>query len=151
MPKPANYIFILWGDSFEEAVAAIFVSELREAGLRVKVVSVSRQQTPGAHGLTLVPDLTLTQAIPLARQTSCVIIPCELRVLQHLKNDPRLREFFSLARTNQARILIGSLSGSEVEAFEYLSLSPEAVTVYPANEDLVEFARRLAGSLAILR
>ena len=147
MPKSKPYVLILWGDNFEETVAAIFVSQLREAGLRVKVVSVNRQQTCGAHGLALVPDLTLTQAMPLAQQTACVIVPCEFRVMQHLKQDPRLREFFDLARSHQAKVVIGPLHDSHAEDFEPLPLSPETVTIYPAAEDLVEFARQVAGSL----
>ncbi len=67
--------FVLWADRFDETLAALFVAELRKAGLRVKLVSLVGQPSSGAYGLTLVPDLTLEQALPMAHQASCVVIP----------------------------------------------------------------------------
>ena len=149
MHKPRRYVFVLWGDNFEEVTAAIFISELREAGLRVKMVSLNSQQTSGAHGLALVPDLTLTQALPLARQTICVIIPCALRVVQYFKHDPRLHEFFSLVQANDAPIFIGSLNGSAAQDLEALSLAVDRVYVYPLDTDLIDFSQQIAEMLLV--
>jgi hypothetical protein len=151
MPKPTPYIFILWADHFEEVVATIFVTELRQAGLLVKVVSLNRLPTPGAHGLALVPDMTLDQALPLAAQTTCLVIPSPLRTLQHLKRDPRLSRFFSLAQANQAKFIIGPLSCHPQEELALFALTPEVVTVYPATcEEVVGFAQRLAREMNLI-
>ena len=56
MSKPDNYIFVLWADKFEEVTATVFITELRKAGLRAKLVGLTRQQTSGAYGLALAPD-----------------------------------------------------------------------------------------------
>ena len=38
-----SHIFVLWGNGFDEAMTAIFVTELRRAGLRVKVVGLTQR------------------------------------------------------------------------------------------------------------
>lgn len=143
-----RYVLVLWGDKFEETAATIFVSELRKAGLRVKVVGLTRQQTKGAHGLGLIPDITLEQALPLAHRTACVVLPCTLPVAQHLKNDPRLHDFLIRADANQARFVVGQLTETDLADLD-LGLTIEQVTMYPESEDLVEFARDVASSLSL--
>jgi hypothetical protein len=147
MPKSRDYVFVLWGDKFEEATATIFVTELRKAGLRVKVVGLTAQRTSGVHGLALVPDLTLDQALPLAAEAICLIIPYTSRGIKRLKNDPRLRKFFSRARTNRAKIVIGQLNGIDI-AEVGLFPSTNNLLIYPDSEGLVGFARELAGMLS---
>ena len=151
MSNSNGYIFLLWGERFEEAVATIFVTELREAGLRVKMVGLTLRRISGSHGLVLVPDLTLDQALPLATQATCLVIPHSTYGLKRLKNDPRLREFFDQALANQARLVLAQLNETDLADLG-LSHMPavEQVMVYPVNSiKLVEFARQLANSLRV--
>ena len=145
MPHAKAYVFVLWAHQFEEATATIFVSELRRAGLRVKVVGLTQRRSAGVCGLALLPDLTLEQALPLASHTLCLVIPCTSPAAKRLKNDPRLADFFGQAHANQAKFVIGPLD--EVD----LNLFPPAIdkiTIYPGSEDLIEVARGLARSLS---
>jgi hypothetical protein len=148
VPKFHDYVFVLWGDKFEEAIATIFVTELREAGLRVKVVGLTPQRISGLHGLALVPDLTLDQALPLASQAMCLVIPNAASGLKRLKNDPRLREFFAIARANRAKFIIGSSGQADLADLGLGPIAEESLVVYPEHEGLVEFARELGGSLS---
>ncbi len=148
MSRLNDYIFVLWANKFEEATAAIFVTELRKAGLRVKVVGLTGRQTGGAYGLALSPDFTLEQALPLAANTSCLIIPCPLQIAKRLKNDPRLPDFIGQVRSNKAQFVIGQLNGADPLDLGLFSLSPDELTVYPASDDLLEFARQMASSLS---
>ncbi len=142
-----DYIFVLWGNDFEEAAASIFVSELREAGLRVKVVGLTAQRINGCHGLGLIPDMTLEQALPLASQTRCLIIPNTATSLKRLENDPRLRNFCDQAQANEAMFVIGDLHQIESMDLGFFSGTfPELVT-YPDGEELVTFAREMAERL----
>ena len=106
MSKPHSYILLLWAAGFDEAAASIFVTELRQAGRQVKVISLTRRQTRGAHGLALVPDLTLSQAFPLLPQTSHLIIPADSLHLHRLANDPSLVDFLEQARGHDISILL---------------------------------------------
>ena len=143
-----EYIFVLWADNFEEVAATVFVSELREAGLRVKIVGLTGPRSRGSHGLVLVPDLTLDQALPLACQASCLVIPCLASNFKGLKNDPRLPKFFEQIQLVQACFVI-----NEGFLAELLNLTsgpdtrPERLLVYPDNQEMVSFARSLIGLL----
>lgn len=149
MSKSGDYIFVLWGERFEEVAATIFVATLREAGLRVKVVGLTPPRISGSHGLMLVPDLTLDQALPLATYTVCLIIPHTPYGLKYLNNDPRLRQFFREVLTGHARLVIAELNKGDLTAVEFLWASTSAhIMAYPVKpEDVVEFVRQLADSL----
>jgi putative intracellular protease/amidase len=148
MSKKQKQVLVLWGDKFEEATAALFVSELRKVGLRVKVVGLTPPKIRGAYGLALEPDLTLDQALPLATKTTCLVIPHSLPGLKRLKNDPRLEQFFDQALQKRAKIIIGSLNGSEITELDlWPAEAVELVSVYPEDEAVVAFARDLANSL----
>ena len=99
-----DYIFVLWASEFEETTATIFVTELRQAGLPVKIVGLTRRISKGAHGLALVPDITLEQAIPLASQ------PFMVREV----SDPNSRE---LCHRWATMLLFSVVCGLEVQSF----------------------------------
>ena len=145
-----DYIFVLWGEQFEAVSAAIFVTELREIGLRVKLVSFNRTRITGTHGLTLYPDLILEQALPLANKTIAVIIPCGSLGTKPLENDPRLADFFHEAYESSAQFVIGQqLKTSYLADINLLPPEQDVVITYPDDsEDLVVFARQLAISLS---
>lgn len=149
MTKSNHYIFVLWGHNFEEHIATTFITQFREAGLLVKVVGVTPGQISGAHGLILAPDLMLSRAMPLAAQAICVVIPAAGCNLASLKNDPRLIEFFRLARSNGAKFVVGALNEADFKHLELLSLAPEEVLVYPASDELVEFARQVVRLMVV--
>ncbi len=148
MSKIHNYVFVLWGEKFEEDTAAIFVTELRKAGLRVKVVGLSPPHINGAHGLALVPDFTLDQAMSLADRTTCLIVPYKSRGIKRLNNDPRVYRLFARALANQSRFVFGPTKNGDIAES---GLLPESATdnviIYPERENVVEFARELAGLL----
>lgn len=147
MAKYQPYVFVLWGEGFREVEAAIFVTKLREAGLRVKVVGLTPYQPSGAYGLALVPDLSLDQALPLAARAIGVIIPATLPGLKRLQNDPRAGDFFRQADLHQARFILGAMDQTEVARLEWFPFSEERVTFYPPCENLVVFAQELATQL----
>jgi 4-methyl-5(b-hydroxyethyl)-thiazole monophosphate biosynthesis len=148
MTERRGYIFVLWANNFEEVAAAVFVSELREAGLRVKIIGLTGPHSRGAHGLGLVPDLTLDQALPLACQTSCLVIPGPASSFKSLKNDPRLHRFFEQVRSVQPWFVISSTFPTESFSHGVWPFpEPELLLVYPDNQEMVKFARDLVGLL----
>ena len=149
MSKYRDYVLVLWGDEFEEVAATIFVTGLREAGLRVKVVGLTPPHIAGAHGLALVPDLTLDQALALAEHAICVVIPYASPGFKRLKNDPRIPALLSQAQANQAKVILGPLHEADLAQSGLLLVSPEQVIVYPDNGALMEFVHKLGGSLGL--
>jgi hypothetical protein len=138
-----KYIFVLWGESFDEAIATIFITELRKAGLRVKLLCLSGQRAAGMHGLQLGCDVSLTQALPLVADTLCVVVPCSAGSLRRFANDPRLVDFLVDAQQHGARLIVGQGLDTEtgLPGDPLLALTPE---VCPSDEALIEFVRGLA-------
>jgi 4-methyl-5(b-hydroxyethyl)-thiazole monophosphate biosynthesis len=148
MIERQGYVFVLWANNFEEVAATVFVSELREAGLRVKIVGLTGPNSRGTHGLGLVPDLTLDQALPLACQTCCLVIPGPASSFKTLQNDPRLHRFFEKVRSVQAWFVISSTFPTEAFSRGVWPFpEPEWLLVYPDNQEMVKFARDLVGLL----
>lgn len=149
-------VFVLWGSNFDEVTATIFVTELRQAGLRVKVIGLDGSSPAGAHGLALVPDMPLSKALPLAERATCVIIPSALSLWLRIQDDPRVETFLQRSWANQAMFVIGSEGGTCADHHivpsgqSHALLPPDAAVIeYPDCESLPRFARSLADSLSI--
>jgi putative intracellular protease/amidase len=145
MSRSDDHIFVFWGNGFDEATAAIFVTELRRIGLRVKVVGLTQRRSNGACGLALVPDLTLEQALSLANRTTCLVVPYTSSGRNRLGNDPRLKEFFQQAHANDAKFVIGQL---DQESLDLFPPTIDKVIVDLGSEELIKDARSLAWSLS---
>ena len=138
-------ILVLWGDNFDEAAAAIFVTELREAGLPVKIVSLTVHQPKGKRGLTIRPDLTLDQALPLVAKTGCIIIPSDSRWEDRYGHDPRLSDLCTRANSHQAKFVL-----SKRDRPGKLVLVPQDcnnILIYPDKSDLLPFVQDLVTRL----
>ena len=150
----SQYIFVLWGSNFNEAVAAIFVTELRQAGLRVKVVGLDGELPVGSHGLALSPDMPLSQALPLASRALCVIAPCDAQQWRHIQHDPRLTDFLVQVQQHGGWLITDPVQ--QEYAISWTVHQPKT-DVHPADSatvinhtssaQLTPFVRQLAGSL----
>ncbi len=137
---------VLWGAHCDEAAAAVFISSLRTAGLRVWVVGISGRRIAGAHGLRLQPDLTPLQALPLVAQTLCVLLPCADPWLTHLHNDPNVAALLTQAQQVQALFVISPALAYQAKQVPDPIHLQEAV-IYPHGDGLFAFAATLAATL----
>jgi len=149
MTKTQGYVFVLWANRFDETTAAIFVTELRKAGLRVKLVSLAGQPTPGAYGLSLVPDMTLEEALPLANQAVAVILPCNAQQMKRMQSDPRLVGFMQVTHEANAQIVVNQALVDNSGVAPHL-LPPNRLIMYQAGDDILLFVQRLGISLNTL-
>jgi len=108
-------IFVLWGEHFDEAAAVLVITSLRAAGLRVKVVGLGGRCVKGMHGLGLLADLTLDQALAQADQARCVVIPCTPQRFQRARDDPRVGEFLNRTVGAGARFVVGLRDSRDVD------------------------------------
>jgi hypothetical protein len=138
-------VLVLWGQGFDEITASIFVVELRRAGIRVKLMGLNSRQIAGQHGLALVPDLTLGQALRRANRTRCLILPAPVAAIKQFSYDPRLAELLGLAASNQALLVMDSLPTHDLLLSNPLLQSfPNVlanVLAYPSFEELVSFVQ----------
>jgi len=149
MPSGSPIIFLLWGHYFDEIVAAIFVSELRQAGLCVKVLGLEGRPLVGVRGLVLTPDLSLGQLPRFLQRTFAIIVPCALEQLLHYAHDPRLVHFFQEAQRRQVHFVTShrlstAAAGNRDLAAVALALPIPSCLAYPDLPYLVPFVRTLA-------
>ncbi len=133
---------VLWGAACDEAVAAIFVTGLRSAGLRVWVVGVSGRRVAGAHGLRIQPDLLPQQALALVKQVGCVVIPCAELLLARFQDDPSVDALLRSTAEAQAQFVVPATCTQPVLAYT------TALLIYPSVERLVPFVAMLAETIA---
>lgn len=105
MSKSEQGSFVLWGRGFEEMMAVVFITILRRANRCVKLVGLTQRPTGCAYGLTLIPDISLDEALLLAANAIWVIVPYQSGRLGQIQVDPRLPDFFRAA--GHARFITG--------------------------------------------
>lgn len=140
---------VLWGEQCDEVAAVLFVTTLRAVGLRVWIVGISGRRNNGAHGLALVTDMALDEALLLAPQTVAVIIPGSTEQWEHFLNDPRLVEFLVNCARHRAHLLTATskLSVEEILEGRGVTVLQNPVAYYPVGSDLHTFAEHFAIAL----
>ena len=146
--RATNYTFVLWGEQFDEATAAIMTTKLRQAGLCVKLVGVAGRRPIGRNGLALYPDMVLGEALDVAEQAICVVLPCSATILKFVEIDPRIADFFKKTHSNGARFIVSDTNSIEQTSLEQLSLSDEDAATYESTHDIIAFADDLAADLS---
>lgn len=150
MTTSCHTVLVLWGKGFDEIAAAIFVAELRRLGKRVKLVGLNSQHLAGQHGVALVPDLPLGQALRSANEICCLIVPAPLAALRQFSYDPRIAELLGLATDSQALFVVHHTQRHK-EGDDFTESSPfqlppflvpsENVLAYPPAEELLTFVQ----------
>ena len=125
-------------------MTVIFISELRRAGLCVKIVGLTQRLVQSANGIVIGVDLTLEQARLLASDVICIIVPATTLSSQQLKRDPRLATFLQQAQVNQAKFVISDL---EIADLGLTSTNLDLLIVQAEGENLIRVARQFAASL----
>lgn len=147
MTKTKDHCFVLWADRFDEVAATVFVAELRQAGLRVKLVGLPGPSFVGVHGLALTPDLTLDEALALAERAACIVLPCDSPAGGRIVHDPRLWELLDLASAQQAPIIAGPALAEILETPG--NGAPRGIAAYRRGQNIYRQARRLALQVAV--
>ncbi|NLF35257.1 MAG: DJ-1/PfpI family protein, partial [Clostridiales bacterium] len=88
-------VYILLGDGFEEMEAVVPADLLRRAGRDVALVGLEEGPVTGGHGITVVPDLTLSQVDP--EQIEMLVLPGGMGGVESIQMN-----LFALALIQQA-------------------------------------------------
>ena len=68
--------YVLWGEYYDDLLATIFASALRQGGWRTRLVGLHGATHTGRHGNTLVADIALGEALRSNEAIVCVLAPC---------------------------------------------------------------------------
>jgi hypothetical protein len=99
--KYAGCAYVLWGEYFDDVIATLFASALRQGGWRTRLVGLQGATHMGQHGNTLVADIALGQALRSRDPILCVVAPCTPEQLD-TQRDARLGELLERAARQQA-------------------------------------------------
>lgn len=81
-------VLVPLAEGFEETEAITIIDLLRRGGIEVTTAGLDNQPVRGSHGITVVPDTTLDQA--LKADYDMVALPGGLPGADNLENDPRI-------------------------------------------------------------
>ncbi|MBX3011246.1 MAG: hypothetical protein KF832_07050 [Caldilineaceae bacterium] len=142
--KKGRYTFVFWGTSFDETAAVVFTAGLRQQGLLVKVVGLVGPQAAGFHGVALSSDLTLSEALLLAEQAICVVLPCSAAAFLRIEDDPRVAVFLQAAATNRALFVVRERTIMQLTRLEQQATLLSATIDYASQPNLLKVAHALA-------
>lgn len=85
-------VLMLIADGFSETEAVVILSALRKAGIYAKSAGLTSGLINGAHGIPIMPDLTLADLERSIDPTSIsmIVLPLGERNLSNLETDPRV-------------------------------------------------------------
>lgn len=95
---PPYQAIILIANRFDEEYVVHSLCQLRDAGLRVGVVSTRSGTVRGNHGLSIVPDLTISRIEN--KSDYALIVPGDKQCIASLLADPRVCHL--LEKTNRS-------------------------------------------------
>lgn len=139
MSAAQREVWVLWAERFDEATAALFVTEMRAAGLRTRLVSLGGRVAAGSHGLALVADWSLEEALAHRQDVACLVIPAAKEGWQRLTNDPRVNTLMDRLTSGDAALVVGPPEAASLAQRAGLSWQ-----TYALGPELVETARRCA-------
>ena len=125
--RASPLVFVLWGEYFDEAATILFVTTLRSLGVRVKIVGLHGACVKGEHGVKLLADITLDEALEQAAQVVGVIVPSVTSEQPWWCNDPRLLRLVEILQQKKARWIITAHT------------PPLSIHVLPDDSSLVEW------------
>lgn len=146
--KPNHPVaFVFWGNQFDEMLAVLYLTQFRQAGVATQLIGLTGKLAWGQHGMPLATDSTLGDALPLAPNAACVIIPCHSPILGQIDTDPRVRIFLQRAAENDAQFITGRVDGTDLEIFP---VAKHRVQVLVHESTLIDDVRRLSSYLALM-
>ncbi len=146
MPDP-GMVLVLWSDHFDEVAAAALVTAFRRAGIRARLVGLQQGGVRGSSGLTLIPDMTLEQALQLVERVLLVAIPASAGAVELLDNDPRVRELLAQTYARQATVVTSIEAAPTVAALLGNPAGELPIHTYAADLDFTDAVESLIAAI----
>ncbi|MBX7081663.1 MAG: DJ-1/PfpI family protein [Nannocystaceae bacterium] len=123
-------VAVLLAPGFEEIEAVTVIDVLRRAGIEVTTLAVREREVPGAHGITVVADATLTDAG--ARAFAWVVLPGGLPGATTLRDDPQVQAFVRAQHRRGGEL--AAICAAPIALAQADVLHGRRVTSYPGFE-----------------
>lgn len=141
---PLSTVLVLCCFRCDEIAVVTFVSLLRQAGVRVKLVGLDGLACVGRSGIIVKSDRILDGAIQANERIAAIILPVELQLFQRFANDGRLIDLWQKANFPLTFAPERTLD----LLLALLSTAPESSTPpsfsYGLQDDLTEVVAQLA-------
>ncbi len=102
-------VLVVMTNGFDEAETITMISILRQAGLCVKSMGLASGLVGSAHGLWIMPDITLSDLDDLVKTKfiRLVVLPENEQSLARLETDPRIHKILRQVVTQKGQIAVG--------------------------------------------
>ncbi len=138
-------IYILIAPGFDEEFVASFLSQMRAAGLKVRLVGTSAGLISGQRGLTVRPDCSLNQLELQTEAPGLILLPGNLQAASELAADPRVHQLIRLTLRQSGYVAMTRTAESVLAAQPPFS----GVGVVPQGDlDSHEFISQLVKGVA---
>lgn len=138
MLSTLSQVLVLWGPHFEEAVTVALVVAFRQLGYPVALVGVGGRPRRGGHGLSLQPDIYLTDALALAPRTGFLVLPCTSANFSDLARDLLIQELLHSVWQNHARLIV-----IDPKVAQLVGAPPGQVQLFPGLWEATAFVNGL--------
>ena len=133
-------VYIFLADGFEEIEALTQVDYLRRAGIEVKTVGVTGKTVHGAHGISVLSDITEKDVV-LDEDLSMVILPGGIPGVPNLSKSETVIDALEYAYKNDK--FIAAICAAPTLVAKYGYLEGKNAVCYPSMEDELYGANRV--------
>ena len=123
-------IYVLLAEGFEEIEALTPVDMLRRAGYDVRTVGIAKKTVTGAHGISVIADLTAEEASD--EDVQMVILPGGMPGTKHLAASPFVEEL--LKRLSARGAHLAAICAAPTVLAKYGYLDGKRATCFPGFE-----------------
>ena len=125
-------VYIFLADGFEEIEALTQVDYLRRAGIDIKTVGITGKNVTGAHGITVICDMTENDAV-LDENLEMVILPGGIPGVPNLGKSEFVIDALEYAYKNE--VFIAAICAAPTLVAKYGYLEGKNAVCYPSMEN----------------
>lgn len=129
-------IYVFLAEGFEETEAVTPIDMLRRAGKEVVTVSVSGKTVTGSHGIPVVCDITVNEAVKDGLEM--IILPGGMPGTKNLEASAEVRSFIEYCRDNG--LFIGAICAAPSVIGKMGLLEGKKSVCYPSFEEFLKGA-----------
>lgn len=146
-PKQRSTI-ILITSGFDEDATVICLKRLRQAGVPVKLVGLTRGTVTGEHGLTVRPDLSL-ESLSQEEESYLIVVPGKTESAKSILADPRFHKMIQALPQQDGLLAIMRSAEAAFIRSGWPGLLSQPYVLLQGKSETARFAGRLVEAAEI--